>query len=198
MKAEIEGSLVNAPAGNAVEGSANSIVFVGKQGTVFGDVIITDEVAVDAGETLIIPAGASLTVAADGILVNNSTIAVLGTLNGAEGTIVCHSHCGGAATCAAHAVRAVCAAHAVRAVCAPNTASLTRPTTLTACGRLRPSPPQPRPRATRHTGTALIAGGVSPTKRVRRRFPKKAPMCPNLPTRRIPKPTSLLKSRKAP
>lgn len=110
MKAEIEGSLVNAPAGNAVEGSANGIVFVGKQGTVFGDAVITDEVAVDVGETLTIPAGASLTVAAAGILVNDGTIAVLGTLNGAEGTIVCHSHCGGAATCAGNAVRAVCGA----------------------------------------------------------------------------------------
>ena len=60
------------------------------------------------------------------------------------------------------------------ALCAaPNMASLTRPTTPTACGRLRPSPPQPRPRATRHTGTALIAGGVSSTKRVLRRFPRK-------------------------
>lgn len=51
MKAEIESSLANAPAGNAVEGNiANSIVFVGKQDTVFGDDTITDEVAVDAGE----------------------------------------------------------------------------------------------------------------------------------------------------
>lgn len=124
MKAEIEGSLANAPAGNAVEGNiANSIVFAGKQGTVFGDDTITDEVAVDAGETLAIPEGASLTVAANDILVNNGTIAVLGTLNGAEGAIICHSRCGGVATCAA-TPRALCAA--------PNMASLT--------------PGQPRPR----------------------------------------------------
>lgn len=101
----------NAPAGNAVEGSiTNSIVFVGKQGTVFGDATITDKVDVDAGETLTVPEGASLTVAADGILVNDGTIVVLDTLNGAAGTIVCHSHCGGAATCTAHAVCAVCGA----------------------------------------------------------------------------------------
>ena len=69
MKAEIEGSLANAPAGNTVEGSiASSIVFVGKQGTVFGEDTITDEVAVDVGETLTIHEGASLTVAANGIL----------------------------------------------------------------------------------------------------------------------------------
>lgn len=85
-------------------------MFVGKQGTVFGEDTITDEVAVDAGETLTIHEGASLTVAANGILVNNGTIAVLGTLNGAEGTIICHSHCGGVAACAAHTVCAVCGA----------------------------------------------------------------------------------------
>ena len=108
-KIAVDGSWLKYPADNEVNGVVtNSVLFAGDHGTVVGDAETLCDIGIEPGESLTIPSGASLTVSAGTRFTNNGDIEVLGDLDGSAGTIVCNSHSGGAATCAARAVCSVC------------------------------------------------------------------------------------------
>lgn len=67
-------------------GSNGGIVFDGKNGTVYGDVTLQEDLEIGKGETLTIPEGATLDT--NGKLTNDGTIINKGTLNGESGGII--------------------------------------------------------------------------------------------------------------
>ena len=86
----------------------NSVLFNGNSGTVIGNAKLLGDTTLDKGKTLVIPAGASLSVGAGNTFTNNGTVTVEGGFSTADGTLVCNSHSGGTATCTAQAVCDVC------------------------------------------------------------------------------------------
>ena len=91
------------------------IVFNGKNGTVYGDVTLQENLEIGTDETLTIPEDASLTVPEGTTLTNNGTMSNDGTVTVAEGgmithngTIDCNSHSGGTATCTEKAHCSLC------------------------------------------------------------------------------------------
>lgn len=110
-KITVDGSWLRYPADNEVNGVVtNSVLFAGDHGTVVGDAKTPCDIGIEPGETLTIPEGASLTVSAGTRFTNNGDIDVKGTFDGGDGTIVCNSHAGGAATCVKKGVCDVCGA----------------------------------------------------------------------------------------
>ena len=91
------------------------IVFNGKNGTVYGDVTLQEDLKIGEGESLTIPEDASLTVPEGTTLTNNGTLTShgtvinQGTLDG-NGTITCQHHSGGTATCTEKAKCSLCGA----------------------------------------------------------------------------------------
>lgn len=63
-------------------GSNGGIVFDGKNGTMYGDVTLQEDLEIGEGETLTVPEGASLTVPEETTLTNNGRIINYGTING--------------------------------------------------------------------------------------------------------------------
>ena len=62
----------------------DSIVFIGNNGTLYGDFTLKNSVSFDVGRILTIPAGRSLTIPGAVILTNNGTINNSGTITGRE------------------------------------------------------------------------------------------------------------------
>ncbi|MCL2034609.1 MAG: hypothetical protein FWG94_07755, partial [Oscillospiraceae bacterium] len=86
------------------DASSQGILFIGDEGTVYGDVILGDNLTINSDETLTVPDGASLTIPRGVTLTNNGTITNDGTIrnNGTiqnDGTIqnngTIHSRAGG-------------------------------------------------------------------------------------------------------
>ena len=94
---------------------SGGIVFDGKNGTVYGDVTLQENLEIGEGESLTIPEDASLTVPDGTTLTNNGTLTShgtvinQGTLDG-NGTITCQHHSGGTATCTEKAKCSLCGA----------------------------------------------------------------------------------------
>ena len=85
------------------------MLFNGNSGTVIGNATLLGNTTLDAGKTLVIPEGASLSVNAGNTFTNNGVVTVKGGFStGNGGTLVCNSHSGGTATCAAPALCDVC------------------------------------------------------------------------------------------
>ncbi|MCL2035720.1 MAG: hypothetical protein FWG94_13475, partial [Oscillospiraceae bacterium] len=70
-----------------VSDTSQGILFIDGEGTVYGDVILGDDLTINSDETLTIPDGASLTIPDDVTLTNNGTITNDGTIQN-NGTIV--------------------------------------------------------------------------------------------------------------
>ena len=92
-------------------GSNGGIVFDGKNGTVYGEVTLQENLTIGEGETLTIPEGSSLTVPDGKTLTNNGTVTVEegGTLTN-NGSLDCNHHTGGTATCTEKAKCDLCGA----------------------------------------------------------------------------------------
>ncbi len=92
------------------------IVFNGKNGTVYGDVTLQEDLEIGEGESLTIPEDASLTVPDGTTLTNNGTLTShgtvinQGTLDSSNGMIDCQHHSGGTATCTEKAKCSLCGA----------------------------------------------------------------------------------------
>ena len=95
------------PTGN----NSSGIVFDGKNGTVYGEVTLQENLTIGEGETLTIPEGSSLTVPDGKTLTNNGTVTVEegGTLTN-NGSLDCNHHTGGTATCTEKAKCDLCGA----------------------------------------------------------------------------------------
>ena len=94
---------------NSVNGSiTDSVLFNGNSGTVIGNAKLLGDTTLDAGKTLVIPEGASLSVGAGNTFTNNGAVTVEGSFSTEGGTLACNSHSGGTATCTAQAVCDVC------------------------------------------------------------------------------------------
>lgn len=107
----VTGSWVETNHENSVKGGdiTNSVLFNGNSGTVIGNATLLGNTTLDAGKTLVIPEGASLSVNAGNTFTNNGVVTVKGGFStGNGGTLVCNSHSGGTATCAAPALCDVC------------------------------------------------------------------------------------------
>ena len=91
------------------------IVFNGKNGTVYGDVTLQEDLEIGEGESLTIPEGTTLTIPQGmtltnyGTLTSYGTVINQGTLDG-NGTITCQHHSGGTATCTEKAKCSLCGA----------------------------------------------------------------------------------------
>ena len=91
------------------------IVFNGKNGTVYGDVTLQEDLKIGEGESLTIPEGTTLTIPQGmtltnyGTLTSYGTVINQGTLDG-NGTITCQHHTGGTATCTEKAKCSLCGA----------------------------------------------------------------------------------------
>ena len=91
------------------------IVFNGKNGTVYGDVTLQEDLEIGEGESLTIPEGTTLTIPQGmtltnyGTLTSYGTVINQGTLDG-NGTITCQHHTGGTATCTEKAKCSLCGA----------------------------------------------------------------------------------------
>ena len=91
------------------------IVFNGKNGTVYGDVTLQEDLEIGEGESLTIPEGTTLTIPQGmtltnyGTLTSYGTVINQGTLDG-NGTITCQHHTGGTATCTQRAKCSLCGA----------------------------------------------------------------------------------------
>ena len=89
------------------------IVFNGKNGTVYGDVTLQEDLEIGEGESLTIPEGTTLTIPQGmtltnyGTLTSYGTVINQGTLDG-NGTITCQHHTGGTATCTQRAKCSLC------------------------------------------------------------------------------------------
>ena len=89
------------------------IVFNGKNGTVYGDVTLQENLEIGKDETLTIPEGTTLTIPQGmtltnyGTLTSYGTVINQGTLDG-NGTITCQHHTGGTATCIQRAKCSLC------------------------------------------------------------------------------------------
>ena len=89
------------------------IVFNGKNGTVYGDVTLQEDLEIGTDETLTIPEGTTLTIPQGmtltnyGTLTSYGTVINQGTLDG-NGTITCQHHTGGTATCIQRAKCSLC------------------------------------------------------------------------------------------
>ncbi len=89
------------------------IVFNGKNGTVYGDVTLQENLEIGEGESLTIPEGTTLTIPQGmtltnyGTLTSYGTVINQGTLDG-NGTITCQHHTGGTATCTEKAHCSLC------------------------------------------------------------------------------------------
>ena len=94
---------------------SGGIVFDGKNGTVYGDVELQDDLEIGTDETLTIPEGTTLTIPQGmtltnyGTLTSYGTVINQGTLDG-NGTITCQHHTGGTATCTEKAKCSLCGA----------------------------------------------------------------------------------------
>ena len=92
------------------------IVFNGKNGTVYGDVTLQEDLEIGEGESLTIGKDASLTVPDGKTLTNNGTLTShgtvinQGTLDSSNGMIDCQHHSGGTATCTEKAKCSLCGA----------------------------------------------------------------------------------------
>ena len=93
------------------------IVFNGKNGTVYGDVTLQDDLTINEGETLTIGEDASLTVPEGKTLTSNGTIINNGTVTVEEGgtctnngSLDCNHHFGGTAACTENAKCGLCGA----------------------------------------------------------------------------------------
>ena len=86
----------------------NSVLFNGNSGTVIGNATLLGDTTLEEGKTLVIPAGASLSVGAGNTFTNNGTVTVEGGFSTGDGMLVCNHHSGGTATCKAQAVCDVC------------------------------------------------------------------------------------------
>ena len=90
------------------------IVFNGKNGTVYGDVTLQEDLKIGEGESLTIGQDASLTVPEGTTLTNNGTLTShgtvinQGTLDSSNGMIDCQHHSGGTATCTEKAKCSLC------------------------------------------------------------------------------------------
>ena len=90
------------------------IVFNGKNGTVYGDVTLQEDLEIGTDETLTIGKDASLTVPDGKTLTNNGTLTShgtvinQGTLDSSNGMIDCQHHSGGTATCTEKAKCSLC------------------------------------------------------------------------------------------
>lgn len=105
----VTGSWVETNYENSVNGSiTDSVLFNGNSGTVIGNAKLLGNTTLDAGKTLVIPEGASLSVGAGNTFTNNGTVTVEGSLSTEGGTLACYSHSGGTATCAAQAICDAC------------------------------------------------------------------------------------------
>lgn len=62
--------------------NSSGIVFDGKNGTMYGDVTLRDDLVIGSEETLTVPEGANLTVPEETTLTNNGRIINYGTING--------------------------------------------------------------------------------------------------------------------
>lgn len=92
------------------------IVFNGKNGTVYGDVTLQEDLEIGENETLtidknsnlIVPEGTTLT--NNGTITNKGTVTIAegGTLTNNDGSIVCNNHSGGTATCTEKAKCSFC------------------------------------------------------------------------------------------
>ena len=89
----------------------SGIVFDDKNGTVYGDVTLQEDLEIGEGESLTIGDGASLTVPDGKTLTNNGTVTVEegGTLTN-NGSLDCNHHTGGTATCTEKAKCDLCGA----------------------------------------------------------------------------------------
>ena len=106
----VTGSWVETNHENSVKGGniTNSVLFNGNSGTVIGNAKLLGDTTLDAGKTLVIPAGASLSVGAGNTFTNNGAVTVEGSFSTEGGTLACYSHSGGTATCTAQAICDVC------------------------------------------------------------------------------------------
>lgn len=107
----VSGSWIQTSGPEDFEGSiTNSVLFNGKSGKVIGNATVLGEKTVERDMTLAIPEGTSLSVGAGNALTNHGTVTVEGAFSADGGTVVCDSHSGGTATCAAKAVCDLCQA----------------------------------------------------------------------------------------
>lgn len=105
----VTGSWVETNHENSVNGSiTDSVLFNGDSGTVIGNATMLGNTTLDAGKTLVIPEGASLSVGAGNTFTNNGVVTVKGGFSTDGGTLVCNNHSGGTATCTAPAHCDVC------------------------------------------------------------------------------------------
>ena len=89
------------------DGVANSVLFIGTNGKVYGSASIPADVTISADKTLEIPEGSSLIVPANRTLVNSGTVEVKGSVVN-NGTIICNNHNGGEASCKGPAECSLC------------------------------------------------------------------------------------------
>ena len=93
------------------DGESGGIVFNGKNGTVYGDVTLQEDLEIAEGETLTIGEDASLTVPEGTTLTNNGTVTTEeGGILTNNGSLVCNHHFGGTATCTEKATCDLCGA----------------------------------------------------------------------------------------
>lgn len=106
----VTGSWVETNHENSVKGGdiTNSVLFNGNSGTVIGNATLLGNTTLDAGKTLVIPEGTSLSVGAGNTFTNNGAVTVEGSFSTEGGTLACYSHSGGTATCTAQAICDVC------------------------------------------------------------------------------------------
>lgn len=106
----VTGSWVETNHENSVKGGdiTNSVLFNGNSGTVIGNATLLGNTTLDAGKTLVIPEGTSLSVGAGNTFTNNGAVTVEGSFSTEGGTLVCNSHSGGTATCTAQAICDAC------------------------------------------------------------------------------------------
>lgn len=105
----LEGSWIELPAGSSIKGSIdNSVVFIGNEGTVVGNAVVPMDAEVAPGQTLTIPAGASLSSAENALLTNNGKVVVLGAFKIDAEHLKCNNHSGGVATCSSRAICDLC------------------------------------------------------------------------------------------
>ena len=86
----------------------DSVLFNGNSGTVIGNATLLGDTTLEEGKTLVIPAGASLSVGAGNTFTNSGTVTVEGDFSTGDGALVCNHHSGGTPTCKAQAVCDVC------------------------------------------------------------------------------------------
>lgn len=104
----VKGSWVETNEGSIGGSITDSVLFNGNSGTVIGNAKLLGDTTLDAGKTLVIPEGASLSVGAGNTFTNNGTVTVEGSFSTEGGTLACYSHSGGTATCAAQAICDAC------------------------------------------------------------------------------------------